>query len=208
MTPAQLDAIKSIVDLFDTAENKVKEVEQFAQELSIPSINELRYVGYHLARALCEENEQELNCQIEKAKGHCKRSIYDAHEIGIMFMLESVIDFKKNYTVHSSTVLEVIPTYTDELSRSNKASRFIAEIKESHHDNRDDYYEDCVPHYDSLRDIVDKLTVAEPLINKKIIEKIESDRKGTRRFIITVLLGLLGLSITGTLLYLKLNGVP
>ena len=42
MTPAQLDAIKSIVDLFDTAENKVKEVEQFAQELSIPSINELR----------------------------------------------------------------------------------------------------------------------------------------------------------------------
>lgn len=208
MTPAQLDAIKSIIDLFDTAENKVKEVEQFAQELSIPSINELRYVGYHLARALCEESEQELNCQIEKAKAHCKRAIYDAHEIGIIYMLERVKLFKEGYMSHSSAVLEVVPTYTDELSKSNKASRFIAEIKESHRDDRDEYYEDCVPHYDSLRDIVDKLTVAEPLINIKIIEKAESDRKGTRRFIATVLLSLLGLSVTGILLYLKLNGAP
>jgi hypothetical protein len=88
MSPEQRDTIKEIIDLFDKAEDKVKEVEQLAQELSVPSINELRYVGYHLARSFCEDNPQEINTQISKAQGHCKRAIYDAHEIGIIFMLE------------------------------------------------------------------------------------------------------------------------
>lgn len=205
MTPDQKDAIKGIVALFDKAENKVKEVEQFAQELSIPSINELRYVGYHLARAMCESDEHELSCQIEKATGHCKRAIYDAHEIGIIYMLERVRLFKDAYSPHASSVLEVIPAYTEELSNSNKASKFIAEIKEQHRDNRDDYYEVCVPHYETLRDIVERLSEAEPLINTKITEKVAKDRKDTRRFITTVSLTILGITITGTLLYLKIS---
>lgn len=205
MTPDQKDAIKGIVALFDKAENKVKEVEQFAQELSIPSINELRYVGYHLARAMCESDEHELSCQIEKATGHCKRAIYDAHEIGIIYMLERVRVFKDAYSLHASSVLEVIPAYTEELSNSNKASRFIAEIKEQHRNNRDDYYEVCIPHYETLRDIVERLSEAEPLINTKITEKVAKDRKDTRRFITTVLIAVLATSITGTLLYLRIT---
>ena len=205
MTPDQKDAIKGIVALFDKAENKVKEVEQFAQELSIPSINELRYVGYHLARAMCESDEQELNFQIDKATGHCKRAIFDAHEIGIIYMLERVRIFKEAYSPHASSVLEVIPTYAEELSNSNKASKFIAEIKEQHRNNRDDYYEDCIPHYETLRDIVERLTEAEPLISTKITEKVAKDIKDTRRFITTVSLTLLGLLITGSLLYLNIS---
>lgn len=205
MTPDQKDAIKGIVALFDKAENKVKEVEQFAQELSIPSINELRYVGYHLARAMCENDERELSCQIEKAIGHCKRAIYDAHEIGIIYMLERVRIFKDAYSSHASAVLEVIPAYTGELSSSNKASKFIAEIKEQHRNNRDDYYELCVPHYETLRDIVERLSQAEPLINTKITEKATQDRRDTRRFIMTISLTVLGITITATLLYLKID---
>ncbi len=196
MSPAQRDAIKEVIHLFDKAEAKIKEVEQLSQSLSIPSINELRYVGYHLARSYIEEDQRELDNHIDKAKRHCMRAIYDAHEMGIIDMLELVKLFKEDYTSSSSAVLEVIPTYTEELAKANNASRFIADIKENHRNNRDDYYEHCEPHYKALRDIVDKLTVAEPLVNQKIVEKRECDRTQTRRFIITVLLMLLAIVVS------------
>lgn len=195
MSPAQRDAIKEVIRLFDKAEAKIKEVEQLSQSLSIPSINELRYVGYHLARSYTEEDQRELDNHIDKAKRHCMRAIYDAHEMGIIDMLKLIKLFKEQYTLHSSSVLEVIPTYTEELTKANKASRFIADVKENHKNNRDDYYEHCEPHYKELRDIVDKLTVAEPLVNQKIEEKKENDQIQTRRFIITVLLMSLGIIV-------------
>ncbi len=205
MTQDQLDAIKGIVALFENAESKVKEVEQLAQDLSIPSINELRYVGYHLARALCENDDNQLSLQIEKARGHCKRAIYDAHEIGIIYMLEQIKLFKESYKTHACSVLEVIPAYTDELSNASKASKFITQIQEQNRDDRDNYYEACVPYYETLRDIIEKLSVSEPLINTRINEKAAKDRKDTRRFITTISLSVLGITITATLLYLKIS---
>lgn len=204
MSPPQKDAIKEIIELFDKAEARIKEVEQLSQDLSIPSINELRYAGYHLARSYIEDDPQELDIQIDKARRHCKRAIYDAHEMGIIDLLKVIKLFKEAYTPFSSSVLEVIPRYTEELATANKAKRFISEIKEKHRNKRDDYYKECEPHYKALRDIVDNFSVAEPLINQKIIEKKENDQKQTRRFITTVALALLGLGISATILTLKL----
>lgn len=195
MSPAQSDAIKEVIRLFDKAEAKIKEVEQLSQNLSIPSINELRYVGYHLARSYIEEDQRELDIHIDKAKRHCMRAIYDAHEMGIIDMLRLIKLFKETYTPFSSSVLEVVPTYIEDLTKANNASRFIANVKENHKNDRDAYYEHCEPYYTALRDIVDKLTLAEPLVNQKIEEKRENDRTQTRRFIITVLLMLLGIVI-------------
>ncbi len=202
----QKKAIKDIIELFDRAEDKVKEVEQLAQELSVPSINELRYVGYHLARSFCENNSQEFDLQISKANSHCKRAIYDAHEIGIIFMLEQIKQFKEKYSDFSSSVMEVFPSYVEELISVNKTSIFIAEVRKKHRNNRDAYYEECEPHYLSLREIFHKLTVVEPLINQKITESIQKDQKDTRRFIITTLLSILGITVGAIAIYLKLYG--
>lgn len=199
MSPEQKDAIKGIVELFDRAEDIVKEVEQLAQELSVPSINELRYVGYHLARSLCEEDNQGINTQISKAKGHCKRAIYDAHEIGIISMLEQIKLFNEEYSKFSSSVIEVLPSYTLELTTASKAAQFIATIKKEHRDNRDAYYEECQPHYLLLKETLEKLTIATPLINQKITEKKENDQKDTRRFITICLLTLLGIVVSLTI---------
>jgi hypothetical protein len=106
MSPEQKNTIKEIVQLFDEAESRVKEVELLAHELSIPSVNQLRYVGYHLARSLNEEdNSTEFDLQIGKAKGHCQRAIYDAHEAGIIFMLERVKQFREVYSGSPGSVL-------------------------------------------------------------------------------------------------------
>ena len=58
VTLTSKDAIKQVVDLFDAAEDKIKEVEQLSEDLPIPSINELRYAGYHLARAYIADPAQ------------------------------------------------------------------------------------------------------------------------------------------------------
>lgn len=210
MTEEQVNAIKEVVDLFDDAEDRVKEVEQLAQELSVPSLNELRYVGYHLARAFCEEDSKGVLIQVNKAKSHCKRAIYDAHEIGIIYMLAEIKVFKEELASFSPVVLQIIPTYTEDLNVATKASKFITQIKAEHRGDRDTYYKECQPHYKSLRDVLDKYNVALPLIYSEIEKQQEAAQIQTRRFIITVSLTLLAITISivvgGVLIYLKVNG--
>lgn len=187
MTPEQLTAIKSIVTLFEESEIKLKEVEQFTQDLSIPSINELRYAGYHLAKAICYEetgDNNQLNCEIDKAKGHCKRAVYDAHEMGIIYVLEKIKLFNEQYTDHMSVVVEVMPNYSETvLLESSKASSCIADIKNSHRDNRDNFYTACEPYYTSLKNIVTQLSANKPLIDTIIDKNIKREKVETRRFI-------------------------
>jgi len=140
MLEEQKATIKEVVKLFDQAEDKVKEVEQLDGNISIPSINELRYAGYHLARLFCEEEIEAMDKQINKAKSHCQRAIYDAHEIGIIYMLEQIKAFKEQYHHFPSFIIDVIPNYTENLYAAQEAADFIAKIKESHRENRSEYY--------------------------------------------------------------------
>jgi len=209
MTPEQLTAIKSIVTLFEEAEIKLKEVEQFTQDLSIPSINELRYAGYHLAKAMCYEetdDNNQLNCEIDKAKGHCKRAVYDAHEMGIIYVLEKIKLFDEKYTDYMSVVVEVIPNYSEKvLLKSHEASSFIANIKGSHRDNRDNFYTACEPHYISLKNIVTQLTVNKSTIDTIINNNIVREKAETKKFILSISVVLLGtiISVLGIIVTLK-----
>lgn len=195
MQEEQRLAVKELVKLFDAAEDKVKEVELLDHDISIPSINELRYVGYHLARLFCEEQPEKIDEQINKAKQHCQRAIYDAHEIGIIYMLENIKEFKERYFDFPDFVIEVIPSYTDHLRLAQAASQFIFKIKESHREDRGAYYIQCEPHYASLRKVFDTLSVATPLIEKKRSKAIRKDKKETRRFLLQTLLIILSIVV-------------
>lgn len=188
--------IKEIIQLFDEAEEKLKDIELLDSELPIPAINQLRYAGYHLARVYFEKDQKEANIQINKAKGHCKRAIYDAHEVGIIHLLEKIENFNKKNPAFSHFIIDIIPTYPQLLVSAQEASSFIAKIQEDHRNNRDSYYQECGPHYQKLREIVNTLKVSEPLIDQKIISYIEKDKKESRRFFITSLLAVLGIVVT------------
>ena len=62
--------------------------------------------------------------------------------------------------------------------------------------NRDKYYEECQPYYQTLKSVVDALDQAEVLINQKIIETEENDRKQTRRFITMISFTFLGIVVS------------
>lgn len=197
MLPSEKLALREIVALFDEAERKVKEVEQFNQELSVPSINELRYVGYHIARALCgEDGSVEITEQLHKAKGHCQRAIYDAHEIGIIHLLEQIRGFKDAYQCSSHIVVEVIPEYVDLLISADQAREFVVQNGQKNPDNRGAYYLECAPHYATLKATVSKLTTAAPVIDSKIAAARAAEQTATRQFILMALLAILGIVVT------------
>lgn len=194
------DKLEAIIRLFDEAEAKVKEVEQLSSDLSIPSINELRYVGYHLTKALCQQTDDTISSDLDKAERHCKRAIYDAVEIGVIYLLEKIQEFQQDYG-HRVEIITVIPNYIDLCANAHDTREFISHIKENCEKDRDRYYKECQPHYITLKDIYRKLDLARPEINKHITENNRSDRKATRRFVVTVIIGLLALIISATIAY-------
>lgn len=191
----QRTAIKEIVDLFDCAESYVKELEQYAEQLSIPSINELRYVGYHLARALTSTGSEELDDQIHKAKGHCRRAIYDAHELGIIYCLEQVKQFKVRYNGNGHIVTRVISDYSDCLAVAKEASRFIAEANKNGRHDRDSYYEKCRPYFERIREVCDKFNEISPHVDSAISKEAQKATVATRRFRIQFTLSLVALVV-------------
>ncbi|MBE0508349.1 MAG: hypothetical protein IBX50_16800 [Marinospirillum sp.] len=67
--------LESLLSLFSEAEAKVKEAEEIDGAISVPSINELRYVGYHLTRALANKDPREVEQELTKAANHARRAI-------------------------------------------------------------------------------------------------------------------------------------
>lgn len=180
--------LREVLRLFERAEQKVKEVERLSHELAVPSINELRYVGYHLTRALCEEAPHAIAEEIAKAKRHCQRAIYDAHEIGIIFLLEGIRSVHQRYERSTHLILEIVPEYIDILTNAENAKEFISRISEEHTQNRETYYIECEPHYLALKDAFRRLTAAVPLIDDKFSRAARSNQKKARQFIIGALL--------------------
>jgi len=193
MTPAQKEQLQSIVTLFDQAEAQVKEIERLSSDLAIPSINQLRYVGYHIARALCADAGSEtIDTEITKAKNHCQRAIYDAHEVGIIYLLQSIKLFKVRNAQKAGSTLIIMPSYLEDLTQAEDAATFIDQINKNHHNERETYYEQARPHYEILRNIENKLTTAEPLILQDYEEKLIRDKRETRRFIVNISLAIAG----------------
>jgi len=152
------EKLEAIIRLFDEAESKVKEVEQLSSDLSIPSINELRYVGYHLTKALCQQTDGTISSELDKAERHCKRAIYDAVEIGVIYLLEKIQEFQQDYG-RSVEIVTVIPNYIELCAEAHDTREFISHIKENCEKDRDRYYEECQPHYIALKTIYRKLNL-------------------------------------------------
>jgi len=178
--------LRELSDLFAEAEAKVKEAEEIDGDIVVPSINELRYVGYHLIRALASEHpsiDQELN----KAADHARRAIYDAAEAQVIFFLEKVKDFQERHR-KSASVTDVISDYVALMQQVEQAKKKISETRQKELPiNRAEYYQQCEPHIQILRDIVARLELAEPEIAKK-------EQKSARNFVLAALATVAGIA--------------
>jgi DNA repair exonuclease SbcCD ATPase subunit len=178
------DQLKELAKLFEQAEMHVKKTEDINGGIVIPSINELRYFGYHILKALIAEEDRApelVNNEIEKAKGHAKRAIYDASEALIVFYLEKAANFHTRHE-NSACITDVLPNYVEDLQQLEQIKSEIKKIRddEQAYKNRDAHYEKCLPFIESLGTIISRFDQANPLIIKK-------ERQSTRTFIIQAL---------------------
>lgn len=188
------DQLKELAKLFEQAEMQVKKTEDINGGIVIPSINELRYFGYHILKALMADDNHApelVSSEIDKAKGHAKRAIYDASEALIVYYLEKAAAFHTRHE-NSSCITDVLPNYVEDLQQLEYIKSEIAKIRsdEQAYKNRDTHYEKCLPFIEGLGSIVSRFDQANPLIIKK-------ERQSTRNFIIQTL-GLI-FAIIGTI---------
>ena len=160
------DKINKLITVFKEAEKQLKHSEHDTNKLSIPSINQLRYVAFHLVESFALKDTTKVEEELNKAINHAQRAKYDAVEIGIVYYLEQIKIFQETYSTYTET-LDILPNYIEYLTKAQNASDELQKIKDEEKD-REEYYKDIAPYYQALKDIYLSLQTAIPLITKKI----------------------------------------
>ncbi len=197
MPAKEAGELQRLLDLFEQAETKIKNFELITSEgLFIPSINQLRYAGYHIVRSLLNDDEKELQAERVKAINHVKRAIYDIDESLLIYYIESAANFKEKYN-DSGFTTEVVTDYPEKLAMLDEANKSIQQLREdnNNYQDREQFYQKLNPYLDKLSKIVAIFEQSAPLIANKQQDKDNQDLKGNRRFIITVILTLIGIII-------------
>lgn len=192
----QEEGLKGLMTLFEQAERKIKTTEQITGDgIFIPSINELRYTGYHIVRSL--QKEQNTLEEINKATNHAKRAIYDIDEALLIFYLAKIQEFKERYK-KSTSITEIISDYSKKLVIINQSKDTIQDIRnnKNSYKNRELFYKECEPHINKLKEIYIELESAIEEINKKDQEKEDIKIKSARNFQINIALIILGIIVS------------
>ena len=193
------DKIATLIEIFTDAENKIKSIERETSELSIPSINQLRYVAYHLIEIL--KNSENIDEELDKAINHAKRAKYDVLEISCLYYLEEIKEFQDKYSQYTETI-DILPEYIKLMTDTQKNADEINKIDEK---DKIQYYEKISSFNEKLKSISRTLNNAIPLINKKIEENNTKAIKENRKFMITIGLTLIGIIISASIAVVKLD---
>lgn len=177
--------ISDLRALYDTADKFAREVAEFRSEIPIPAYNQLRYAGYHLLQALDDSGSISSNEQLRRAVSHCERAMYEAAEAGIISVLYSIDQFRKDYK--DIVVKDVVDDYASIVVQARKAQDLLARGRSdqmSSSERASCYMET----FRQLRDASEMLEASRDDLNAKLSEQVR-DR---RRFIVHCLLILLG----------------
>jgi hypothetical protein len=82
---------------FLLASDELKNTERLAQHLVIPAVNELRFAGHNLARAIQAKDVEEKRQLTRRAKRHCILAFRDAVEARALFALSWFSDLRRSH---------------------------------------------------------------------------------------------------------------
>jgi hypothetical protein len=115
---------QDLKERFAEAEGFIKEVELCGGELAFPAINELRYAGHHLLKALAEPNEDKFHKELGEVEDHCHRAMYEASEAGITYLIRLLKQFDWDYK--DVVVSETVPNILEIRRLGTKASKQLS----------------------------------------------------------------------------------
>ena len=179
---------KKISDLYNTAEQFIKEVEICQSELPIPAINELRYAGHHLLKGLVESDEEEALKSIADAEDHCNRAMYEASEAGIGYLLDTLKAFQTDYK--DIPIQPIVPDYLSVRETAEEAANKLTAgrvNRTSPKEHASEYM--CM--FRALRKGMEQLEVARDELNKVRDRQWINDR----RFMVGLAISVVGVSL-------------
>jgi len=191
-------SISEVFECFKDTENKIKQFEKEHGELSIPSINELRYVGYHFAEAAQNTSEMAIKESIHKALNHCKRAKFDTYEASSTLVFERLKAFTNNYSTVTETQT-IISGYVEDLAEIQRVSDELQDIIASSYESRELYYDQIASNHSILKNISQKFEIAKPQIEALVKKNNDDKKRSTRRFVATTLLTILGIVALATI---------
>jgi hypothetical protein len=151
---------------FEEAEQRLKDLERrYHRELLVPAINQLRYAGKHFSRILAGVGDKDD--ELRDAIKHCKRAIYDASELEIIFLCEDFDEFQDTYKKLVITE-NILPGYNLIVQQFDEAIDYIGQIDG---DGREDYYSQCASHVAILRQSYKKAKAARQPLNALIAKQ-------------------------------------
>ena len=178
--------------LYNVAEQHAKEVENLRSEVQIPAVNELRYAGYHVLKAI-DEDGNVTDDHLSKAQGHCERAMYEAAEAGIMFCLEMVKRFQYDY--QDVVVSEVISDYPDRLARAQQAVNKIIAGR-ADRESVESQVAEYMDEFRTVRDIMEVLEASRDDLNVKRAQADGVRRRDYIRIAVMILAAVLALLAT------------
>lgn len=174
------EKFEEILRLYNEAESFIKEVELCVSEIAFPAINELRYSGHHLLKALVSAGPEQFNKELSDALDHCHRSMYESSEAGIGYLLDLLKAFDTDY--RDVPVIETVPDYVAIRALAKNVALKLSQGRLNRSSPRGQA-SDYMAMFRKLREGVDRLEASRSELNKRKKEQAGTSRK----FIIQVL---------------------
>lgn len=182
--------LRELALAFAEAEVRLKRTEITSRKTPSAVINELRYAGCHLLRAVCpavlvpDEAEEDQDhdsvhssntsdTEVRRAIDHCKRAKYDAIEFDTIVCLERCDEFIEEYR---QIIADDIPGLPEALRGARSAQ---ATILEARNDNsrRGEYLDELDKNCAVVLRAYDALDALRPILNAKRERLAENNLK-------------------------------
>ena len=181
-------AIREICDLYNLAEADLKAVGRIRNELVVASVNQLRYAGQHLVRALAAEDDTVVARELDSSKRHAQRAIYDVNDAAIQFYMYEIERFR---TQHPVNLNAVVSDYAEIIESVDRAVQHIKEVDQANRSNRGMPYEQARTDVAALERAHRKLIAARP----DVIAEMNRQNRVTRAIWLSIFLTALAVLI-------------
>jgi len=172
---------REILDLYERADSFAREVANFRDDVAIPANNELRYAGHHFMKAHAGATVD--NDQLDGARRHCERAMYEAAEAGIQRAVRMMREFQTDY--EDLVVSEVIPDFAARMVAADEAMDTLARGRHGR-SSVEDHAAEYMAIFRGLRASCDIFSASRSDLNAIA----RGDRTDTRRFVIKVAVSL------------------
>ena len=96
-TEVESEKRKSVLAEYRRAERAVRRNERLILALPLPPINQLRYAGFHLAKAGAQTTPEGVARELDRAICHCQRAWFDAFDDIVVRLLEFYRNFRERH---------------------------------------------------------------------------------------------------------------